>query len=83
MLYSIYMLFDEKSEMFVGNPFLMVNNATAIRTTSSIVRDKNNPFSSTADDLVLFNLGQFNIGTGEIIFNKQKVVACIDLISNE
>lgn len=73
MFTNVYMLFDNVSQLFIGSPTLLVNDAVAIRSFKELMKDDRFPYKHMAADINLFRLGQLNTATGELITEKQQL----------
>lgn len=73
MFTNVYMLFDNVSQLFIGSPVLLTNDAVAIRSFKELMKDDRFPYKSMASDINLYRLGQMNTATGELKTEKQQL----------
>lgn len=69
MVINLFSVFDSKATSF-GNPFSDQQPASAIRNFSDAVNDDSNPnnmWHKHPEDFSLFQIGQFDTDTGELI----------------
>ena len=63
MKHKIYSVHDAKAEAYM-QPFLIPNEAMAIRACENLVNTLDHQFSTNPEDYVLFGLGEFDDQTG-------------------
>lgn len=68
-----FSVFDTKAKVF-SNPFVSVNNATALRDFERVCNDRNSDIFTFAEDYSLYQLGSFDDGTGLITVNSQPML---------
>lgn len=59
MITRMYVIYDSKSEMY-NKPFHMVNEPTAIRAATDLVRDPNSEISKNPEDYAMFYIGNYD-----------------------
>lgn len=75
MRLKVYSVFDDKAGAF-ARPFFLQNDALAIRSFSDAIADKSTGLSIHASDYKLYNLGEFDDVSGELIRVKLPVFLC-------
>lgn len=84
MLIKIFSVFDSKAAFF-GQPFCDQNEGSAIRNFSDAVNDGSNPnnlWHKHPEDFSLFNIGEFDNETGELIPSLPKSLLTASAISS-
>lgn len=66
MIKKIYAVYDSKSESF-GNPFFQIARGEALRSFTTASNDPNTSMYIYPADYTLFELGDINLTTGQII----------------
>lgn len=69
----IFSIFDEKAEAFM-RPFPMLNEATAVRDFTDAMTNPENPMARFPADYTLFQLGEFDDNTGDILPVKRAIL---------
>lgn len=64
MTLNVFSVFDSKTALF-GNPFMMHNEADALRAFKVAVNDSQNRLSHHPDDFTLFYIGSFDSKSGK------------------
>lgn len=65
MIIKIFSVYDHKVEAFL-QPFFSPTVPSALRSLTEVVNDVNHTFHKHSNDYSVFDLGDFNDGTGEI-----------------
>lgn len=83
MIQFIYSIHDNKANAYLP-PFFLHNKNMAIRTFSDAVQDEGHAFNRHPDDYSLWEIGEFDDTTGEIIYHTpHKALGCgVDYIFN-
>jgi hypothetical protein len=68
MNFNIFSIYDQKAKAYLP-PFILPNEAMAVRTFSDCVNSKEHQFGAHPEDYTLFNIGDFDDSQGSI---KQK-----------
>lgn len=71
MQMKLYSVQDVKAE-FYGNPFSARNAAEATRMFQQLVEDEKTQVNRYPDEFVLWELGAFDVETGELLFGEKK-----------
>lgn len=73
MTMQLYSVYDKKSEVY-ANPFVLRNNAEALRGFATACNDPKTMMHSNPEDFELVVVGGFNPETGEIIASQCVVI---------
>lgn len=66
MITKVYSVYDDKAALWLP-PFCFRNDAEAMRAFTATARDTNTSIGQHPADFCLFNVGEFNDATGELI----------------
>lgn len=61
----MYSIFDRTAQAY-QKPFYALNDGMAVRLFSQAVNDENTEFYSRPEDYILYTIGAFDEGTGEV-----------------
>jgi hypothetical protein len=62
----VYSIFDKTAKQF-GLPFFQITDETALRLFGNLVNDKDSMLNKNPDDYTLFQVGEFDEQTGDIL----------------
>lgn len=71
MIVKIFAIYDSKARAFL-QPFFSPNAAVALRSFERAVNDERSDFHVFAGDYELFELGEFNDHSGELVAAEHK-----------
>lgn len=63
MKIKVYSIYDSKSQVY-NTPFFQVNEQVALRTSVNLVCDPKTAVSRNPEDFTLFEIGEYDDGTG-------------------
>jgi len=75
MILKAFTIYDNKAEAYL-NPFFMGTTGEALRAFTDAVNDRNNPNSNLTRhpaDYQLFEIGEFENGTGNLLNKEPRV----------
>lgn len=75
----IYSVFDVKAGAYL-RPYFAETRGLAIRTFSDVVNDATHEFSRHAADYTLFELGSFDVESGEIVSRVESIGTALQFI---
>lgn len=66
MIFRVFSIFDSKAVAFLP-PFFLPESGQAVRAFSDSCKDKAHAFGQHPEDYTLFQIGEFDDGTGELV----------------
>lgn len=69
---KIFTVYDSKAECYI-NPFFLPNRGVALRAFTEAARDTQHDFHRWAADYTLFEIGEWDPGSGTILMHEARV----------
>jgi hypothetical protein len=82
MIHKCFSIYDEKAGAFI-TPFFLPNEQMAVREFAAAANDPNHKFGKWPADYTLFEIGDFNIDTGELTPNKRPIATAVEYIGDQ
>lgn len=83
MIHRFFSIYDAAAAAYLP-PFLLPNNAMALRSFSDCANDNNHAFARNPADYTLFCVGEFNDETAELLYlpHHEKLANALTLVDN-